>query len=767
MPNAGALTRRLCCLLLTAWAACSASAQEASPRTFDPGQLRQQLWNLINTGDTRRFQTPGILARAPFYRQTSGARPPWHLFPAAGEQTPDAFLNRRLGLPVHGRWISSYVNTPAFNCIKNNVGCSPATGPQQIRLAPGTIVVKENYPNVSTPETVAQRATPGVITVLWKPFADYCGTRLPFNAPRRERPEGPNCLGGEWLYAFFILQSPHLDEAAVRRFDGFVTADNNSQGFCINCHAPASRADYLRGLLAQWRQPVSPAPQEDVVAAAELAGEPFCDGALTLSPELPSDVALDPLSIPSAQLRQRMFDCFSWRSFVALNWPGGWDRRGQPDRRRSFGDFAGPEEPAVWQTYRATWEVFQPERGPGWVPPRQFNGPRPAPKGENCPADAAGLLTVTRPVLTMIAKSRVGDRGVGNETGQAFAGQFGTLADLNGKLVRYEVSMNAAEFAYLVDNGYAGNSSLTPAGPRGVDASFPNGAVEIKAAWKELCVDRGCVVRDDPARYFTRPVLIYDEGRGACEPAPRLMGLVGLHVAQKTQHAPQWIWSTFEQIDNVPRLAGDQVDPALASASARFNDSSCKQQDDFCFWRPFLAGVGLNPSACCPNVTLNRFPGFGFFRPDGRPTPNQLTRLDPIQGSGLNQRFQQLFAGPALRNTPFRYYALVNTQWPLNGRDGAGRPNARRCANASTDGERPQAVGANCYTLVPEDVRNSVVESYMTDYYNDRLGRPVQRSNRSCMGCHGDAGADFSYIFLDAVEQRVPIQGPVTQPPTP
>jgi hypothetical protein len=28
------------------------------------------------------------------------------------------------------------------------------------------------------------------------------------------------------------------------------------------------------------------------------------------------------------------------------------------------------------------------------------------------------------------------------------------------------------------------------------------------------------------------------------------------------------------------------------------------------------------------------------------------------------------------------------------------------------------------------------------------------------MGCHGDAGADFSYVFLDAVEQRVPIQVP-------
>ncbi len=734
------------------------SAQPASPRTSDPVQLRQQLWNLINNGDTRRFQTPGILAASPFYRQTSGSRPPWHLFPASGLQPADAFLNRRLGLPVHGRWVSTYVNVVSFECLKNRVGCAPANA-QQVRLAAGAIVVKENYSNVSSPRTVAQRLTPGVITVLWKPFAGYCGSRLPYNGPRRDLPEGPDCLGGEWLYAFYILQNPHLDEAGVRRYDALVTADDNAQGFCINCHAPAFRADYLRGLLAQWRQTIPGTPQMDEPAVEELSGEPFCRGTLMLTPELPTDVALDPKSILSPDLRQQMFDCFSWRSFVALNWPGRWDRRGEPDRGRSFGSFAGPEAPAVWQTYRATWEVFQPERGPSWVPPSQFNGPRPVPQGNNCPA-GTDALAVTRPVLTMISKSRVGGRDgdIGNETGQAFAGQFGTLADRNGRLVRYEVSMNAAEFAYLVNNGFARNASLTPGGPRGVDASFPDGSVEVKAAWKELCLDRGCIVRDDPSRYFTRPVLIYDEASRSCDPKPRLMGLVGLHIAQKTPRAPQWIWSTFEHVDNVPSLAGDEVDPEVSLAPARFNDPSCRAQENFCFWRPFLAGMGLNPSPCCPNVTLNRFPGFGFFDPDGRPTSNQLTRLDPIQGSGLNQRFQQVFASSTLADTPFRYYVLVSTQWPLNGRDAIGRPNTRRCSFTSDDGERPQQVGPNCYTLVPEVLRNSVIESYMADYYNDMRGRPVQRSNRSCMGCHGDAGTDFSYIFLDAVEQRVPIQ---------
>ena len=36
----------------------------------------------------------------------------------------------------------------------------------------------------------------------------------------------------------------------------------------------------------------------------------------------------------------------------------------------------------------------------------------------------------------------------------------------------------------------------------------------------------------------------------------RTMGLVGLHIVSKTPARPQWIWSTFEQVDNVPVVTG-------------------------------------------------------------------------------------------------------------------------------------------------------------------------------------------------------------------
>ena len=53
------------------------------------------------------------------------------------------------------------------------------------------------------------------------------------------------------------------------------------------------------------------------------------------------------------------------------------------------------------------------------------------------------------------------------------------------------------------------------------------------------------------------------------------VGLVGLHIVQRTPSRPQWIWSTFEQVDNVP--PPDYVPPrppALPSQTFTFNDGT-------------------------------------------------------------------------------------------------------------------------------------------------------------------------------------------------
>jgi hypothetical protein len=51
---------------------------------------------------------------------------------------------------------------------------------------------------------------------------------------------------------------------------------------------------------------------------------------------------------------------FSWRSFIALNWPGkkGAVNRGLPDRTKPFSD---TDTPRVWMTWKSRFEIFQPK----------------------------------------------------------------------------------------------------------------------------------------------------------------------------------------------------------------------------------------------------------------------------------------------------------------------------------------------------------------------------------------------------------------------
>ncbi|MFT5686128.1 MAG: hypothetical protein ACI8RZ_007084, partial [Myxococcota bacterium] len=63
---------------------------------------------------------------------------------------------------------------------------------------------------------------------------------------------------------------------------------------------------------------------------------------------------------------------------------------------------------------------------------------------------------------------------------------------------------------------------------------------------------------------------------------------------------------------------------------------------------------------------------------------------------------------------------------------------------------------STCYTMIPNVLRNTSMESYMSADVLDESGDLHQTSNRSCMGCH-QSGADFSFIWLDAVEQVVEI----------
>src|SRR5205085_3805557 len=109
------------------------------------------------------------------------------------------------------------------------------------------------------------------------------------------------------------------------------------------------------------------------------------------------------------------------------------------------------------------------------------------------------------------------------------------------------------------------------------------------------------------------------------------------HIAQKTATRPQWIWTTFEHVDNVP--------PADSGAPGNFN---------------FNDGQGT------PMPTTDPYPIDPLILPT--PAPFNVSRTLPIHPSTVqtNDAYRKLMAAAGAK---WQFYQLVMTQWPLAASD--------------------------------------------------------------------------------------------------
>lgn len=677
--------------------------------------------------------------------------PNWHLFPGTNTATDTL---RRLGLPVHGRWVRTYVNTIANDYI---IKAKDTTVKQPLSFPPGSFIVKENYhSNFKGSVINSEKSELAVITLLYKPSPkfNYCAT------DSIKKYNGKDCYGGGWFYSFFFTDD--MDKGSLSELS--VTVQKNRESFCVTCHAPAYNTDYVRTLdnilnpFSEFSStpycdrflPKDPSHEQKIASKTPDNIPEFTEEINTyinnndLSPTLPSDVPKDPTVVFNTlgkDATQSMFNSFAWKTFIALNWPNKSANPKTKKPQRGEADITLPfqkniEKSTVWETYKPTFEVFQPgiEK---WNPVNQPWNQEPVNPIAACISDTTAF------VLTNGANVR----NIVNETGQAFAGSFGYLVDQDSSKVRYEVLFNRTEFEYLIGEGRASTANLTPAGPKGFvnevrfpdnrdDVLYQEGAMEVKSAWKELCLTGDCNQQDANSleeakkRFLVRSALIYNEEDKTCRTA--YMGLVGLHIIRKTYYAPQWVWITFEHKDNVPDANAENKTGTFYNS-----DPNLKVLDN-CAQLPFLYAKDTLVENC-PNVDLNRF------NKALKNQPNQLTRLVPIDSitKNINTQFQNQLAAI---DSPFANYVLVNTQWSLNGRRQDGGINKLNC--------KDNDLGEDCFTMVPRFLRNSVIESYMTDYC-ELNGVTEQESNRSCLSCHGTAGVDLSYIWLDAVSQRV------------
>ncbi len=599
-------------------------------------------------------------------------------------------------------------------------------------------------------------STLGVLTVMYKPTAAErkkygfdCGTPPPpFNGDPKT-----GCLGGEWFYGFYKVQeSGSGDSIRIScQNDNFGkwlnTQVNQSAGsFCVACHVTGFKTNYLRILYDQLRDPKTP----QGMPVVKSVSVPPCDGSLTYG--LPGDVPVRPLSVwksdNGSEQSKKMFDCFSWQTFVALNWPADPSQRGQPDKNKSIKKPG--KSPTVWQTYMPVYGTFQ-AGDLDWKPPA-FQDP-PVVDGPGCDVSEGQML------ISLASKAR----DVIDETGQANAGTFGDLVDRNGNQAHYEVLINEVEYDYIVDNDAALTKNLTSGGPANLTkVDFPDGSIEIKTGWKVLCPqpgeDNACSPPDDPANYFTAEALLYDASTKSCS-KPTLVGLIAMHIAYKTFWAPQWVWATFSHNTNAPTAGGQSE---LSSDIYSFYDPNLKPPAAA---PPCTAGPFLISPKGCPNVVINRFgdrpqTGLPSFLPDAG-QPNQITRLvaQDAPAAAINKQFREALSGTVWKN-----YILLDAQWPLHGQGGTPdkpMPIMTVCDQKPNNIQVPLdeiKVGKNCFAIVPPVLRNPVAESYMSTYVQDEVtGNPAQISNRGCLNCHRLA-PNGSYVWLDGAAHAVPVK---------
>jgi hypothetical protein len=365
-------------------------------------------------------------------------------------------------------------------------------------------------------------------------------------------------------------------------------------------------------------------------------GRQFTPPYYVFSPDIPHDVVTQNVGAIGFQ---PFADNLSWDAFIALNWPAPEPigQRGVPDRQNVIGGFSYgseggrrtmPTGPTVWETYKDSNDIYlDPPR-----PPTPFDTPESIPP--QCQAIATNNPIAARRTLVRTAKiSEIG--GIEQSDGNR-------LVDQNGENVWYEVKLNRVYYDYVVRNGFYNSRNQLNEGisfPLSTNVSAPPATVKIKAAWKVM---GGASSRqpDDPKKFYTTQALVVDPSSGQC--SERLLGLVGLHIVIKTAQLPQWLWATFEHVDNAP----DQSTGPVAGRQYNFFDTKC----------------GAN----CPPV--NTPPAKGSQK------PTQVVRVVPVDSvaASKNAVFQ-----PALKtlraDNVWQYYMLVNAQW-AGTRENIGAP---------------------------------------------------------------------------------------------
>jgi hypothetical protein len=527
---------------------------------------------------------------------------------------------------------------------------------------------------------------------------------------------------------------------------------------------------------------------------------------ITISSAVPADI---PGGAQSATLEDAA--AFAWQEFIALNWPavaqtGAAGDRETPDTTKKFGQ-VDPTfgTPLVWETFRHKLEIYPgtgtPHGGANYdALPQYIYNPLyvGTSDGQVQSCDAVAPNTPT-PWNNLDEQSEIG-------LDQMFAGA-GPGAQFTGQQILFQAKANRVEYSYVFQNGWyikgkaptaatinylTTNQQSPPPGSTG-QVSFPNGTIELKAAWRELTATELA-----SGRFHTATVRFYQTLARSTYPCYQdaEWGLVALHIIQKTPTAPYFIYATFGQADNLLDATGNPVEDEngnlIANQTADPLDPMITSQNAVSANPPTPSSVQmLTPAEAHSSPPANLLyyvnTPANTSEPQGFVYVNRRIHDIPETVIGVNQTAHDAIRAynqaNNLSDSPWLYYKLVNVQWqpidkPTPGVDYTA-PDAATYYQANivveTDynlqvfsgqfqqgnkgtATMPQAGGSTVFDPSnPNNTKNIV--GLITDFKFD--GMPFKNvfynhqafNMGGCMGCHGNAqvtGTDFSFILFEA-----------------
>lgn len=379
-----------------------------------------------------------------------------------------------------------------------------------------------------------------------------------------------------------------------------------------------------------------------------------------------------PVAPPKVTDGQAAFDTYSWNMFVALNWPASTTKRGEPNCTKPL-SASGLK---VWQTYKTSNEVFRKDGlSPGtWQ------------SGYGLGSSVSAVKQVSKASKTVAISSH--QEAVG-----------GWLIDQQGNPTYFQMWVNKNWYDYVLNNNLYNKDNYS----NSTNIDLPWNSAELKSAWRIL------TSTDDTANYITQisEVAEFDDtGKPTGTTKKVTLGLVGLHVIYKPVGFPQWIWSTFEHVENVPDSEYDPTTNKVVSEPAL--------EINYSYYNATATNVNQSPCKVSDPTDCQSFS-----------KPNSLTRLTPIRtdAKAANAEYQ----AKHVQGTVLENYQLITTQWPT-------QPN------------NPAALWGD---PTPTISANTTMESYI-------------QTSSNCTNCHGMATlpglqvkSDFSFLFGEAHSQII------------